>query len=387
MLATTERCATRPDLLTPALEYVRRGWAVIPTIEKRPAVPWKPYQTQRPSRVQVYEWFGNNGLRPTGIAVILGEVSGGLCCFDFDRLDAYESWAGQHPDLAAQLPTVATARGRHVYFRSRWSGFRALADGELRGDSKHYCLLPPSVHPSGLVYSWQIGLPDGPLPELDPAALSDRAPYYICSSRPPIASICSVCSVSSVAVTPEIEAAIRATLPTGPGQRNRMLFIFIRRLKADPALRNLPPKVFRDVVRRWHELALPYIRSKDFSETWGDFVYGWKRARFPQGVTIRNIVKDADPTTLPAELLELYDSPHTLRLIAVCRELQRASGNNAFFLSVRKAAELIGTGVRSAWRQLEMLCADGVLQKVQPGSKSRATRYRYLGYAGTFNRD
>jgi hypothetical protein len=78
------------------------------------------------------------------LAVVLGDVSGGLVCRDYDDSAAFGRWSAAHPNYATALPTVATARGGHVYFRAAPTDLRFvdLADGEYRGDSGHYCLLP-----------------------------------------------------------------------------------------------------------------------------------------------------------------------------------------------------------------------------------------------------
>ena len=52
------------------------------------------------------------------------------------------------------MPTVKTARGYHVYGRLEEEAFVTFADGELRADSGHYVVLPPSVHETCAVYSW-----------------------------------------------------------------------------------------------------------------------------------------------------------------------------------------------------------------------------------------
>jgi hypothetical protein len=150
------------DTLTQALEYHRRGWSIIPIQPgtKVAAGSWKGYQERQAAEAQLRVWFGNG--QAYGLAVLFGEASGGLVCRDFDTMAGYERWARQHPELAATLPTVATARGRHVYFRGTERRIAKLADGELRGAG--YCLLPPSRHPDGPVYSWLVLLPDGPVP-------------------------------------------------------------------------------------------------------------------------------------------------------------------------------------------------------------------------------
>ena len=144
------RSMTTP-MLAAALDYAAIGLSVIPIRpnSKAAAVHWKPYQQQRADESQLRQWFGNDGDR--GIGVVLGQVSGGTCCRDFDVRASYERWAAEQRILAATLPTATTARGQHVYFRSHFHGFVDLGDGEYRGDG-HYCLLPPSRHPDGAVH-------------------------------------------------------------------------------------------------------------------------------------------------------------------------------------------------------------------------------------------
>ncbi|MCX7424734.1 MAG: bifunctional DNA primase/polymerase [Planctomycetia bacterium] len=155
-----------PTLLDAALAYAARGWSLIPinVATKKPpeGLRWKRYQTTPADAARLREWFSG---KYRALAVVLGEVSGGLVCRDFDRMDAYEAWATAHPDLARTLPTVATGRpGRHVYFRTAELCFVDLPDGEYRGNSGHYCVVPPSEHPTGRDYRWLTVLPDGELP-------------------------------------------------------------------------------------------------------------------------------------------------------------------------------------------------------------------------------
>src|SRR4051812_21655582 len=121
---------TDNDLLTHAHDYAERhGWAVIPVRGKVAACDWHRYQTGRPSRKQRGGLFGLPGI--TGLAVILGEVSGGLRARDFDRAGSYQRWAADHPELALSLPTSRTHRGYHVYFRAELhEGTTYLEDGE-----------------------------------------------------------------------------------------------------------------------------------------------------------------------------------------------------------------------------------------------------------------
>src|SRR5579872_4347551 len=141
------------DLLELALSYWRLGWSIIPieagTKKPRRGLSWKPFQTTRADERQLAEWCSK--YIDLGLAVIFGEVSGGLICRDFDSMAAYNAWAARYSKLAAELPTVATERpggGRHVYCRGNVGQIQATSktgksiivyrDGELRGGG--YCL-------------------------------------------------------------------------------------------------------------------------------------------------------------------------------------------------------------------------------------------------------
>ncbi len=161
-------------LLKQALRYYRDfGWSVIPIRAGTKIAAlrsWKPCQTKRPDEKQLRKWFGSGDNQ---IAVILGEVSGGLACRDFDAMTEYETWAAAHPDLVGVLPTAQTSRGMHVYFEGHFEGRIEFEDsdgkhlGELRG-GKHYCMVPPSVHPGGHIYKWINPLLKDNLLVLDP---------------------------------------------------------------------------------------------------------------------------------------------------------------------------------------------------------------------------
>jgi hypothetical protein len=155
------------SLLGAALDYHhQRGWTIIPVRGKDPAVKWKRYQAGRPDEAQLRRAFEAPGV--TGLAVLLGSASGGLHCRDFDVEGKYDRWASSHIALARTLPTVATKRGYQVYLAGRADHYAELEDGEYRGDAGHYSVLPPSRHPAGPLYRWQVPLPEGPLPLIDP---------------------------------------------------------------------------------------------------------------------------------------------------------------------------------------------------------------------------
>lgn len=175
-------------LLKTVLDYHRRGWCIIPIVAGTKVPPkgfrWKRYQAERPDEATVRGWFSNGERR--GVAVVLGGVSGGLICRDFDQMGSYERWMAEHPDLARKLPTVETGRpGRHVYATADTSEIRQasptgaaiidLRDGKLRGGG--YCLLPPSPYENGTIrYRWVV-----PLREEVPAIDLASAGFLVCN--------------------------------------------------------------------------------------------------------------------------------------------------------------------------------------------------------------
>lgn len=88
------------------------------------------------------------------------------------------------------------------------------------------------------------------------------------------------------------------------------------------------------------------------------------------------ILEKADAAPDPP-LVDGYQAD-TLRLIRLCRELQRTAGSGPFFLAGRTVAELLDMDPVTAWRRLTALEADGILDVVERGTRTKANRYRYL---------
>ncbi len=380
-------------LLEAALDCLHRGWAVIPIgADKVATVKWSRFQKTPPRPRTVHQWFKNDMVQ--GVGIICGPVSGGLVVRDFDKVSAYEGWRQLHPELARSLPTVRTSRGYHVYFEANISRIVELDDGELRGAG--YVLAPPSLHPDGPVYTWEIALPCGRLPQIEPVG-ADLCPELMLSE--PAASESGRVQQSKQSKRKQTEQtdaikqhrhsddvrvneAIEGTLPDGPGKRNRAVFNFARHLKALPHLADATAQQLRPLVKEWHRRALPVIRTKPFDETWIDFIFAWDRVAYPVDQSLVDLAaetaKSAEP---PAEAAE-YDTPEVRLLAAICRELQRSVGDDVFFLSCRTAQRLLGTKDHvkpSRW--LRLLEYDGLLEVVIRGSLKggRATRYRYTG--------
>ena len=375
----------REDVLEAALEYRDLGWSIIPILAgaKKPPhwLKWKQYQECRADEHSLRSWFDG---KDHGLAVVLGDVSGGLVCRDFDEMGAYERWADDNAELAATLPTVATSRGRHVYFRTAGdSRVKRTHAGEIRG-SGGYCVLPPSRHPSGAVYRWLIP-PTRTIPQVDAIQAGLAGSGYtesaetaeiadailggvsVCDAEPQKTRLCTVRATDIAALAewpPGTVDAVVGSLPDQEGQRNHRVFDLCRALKAVPDLADCKGLELRPCVEVWHAQALPVIVTQPFETTWADFLHGWKRVKFPKGADPMEGIA-ARAASEPAPIVAgAYDHPACRFLVALCRELQRTAGNAPFFLSCHKAARLLGVTSRTAWKWFTVLEADAVLSVV-----------------------
>src|SRR5262249_24086730 len=151
--------------------------------------------------------------------------------------------------------------------------------------SKHYVLVPPSVHPSGAVYSWTIPLPASGVP-LPPLPLSLTGTKTQADPSQPIA--CITCTDI------DTSAIIALTLPSGPRLRTSRLFDVPRILKA--LMPDATSDRLRLILREWPQQALPFIRTKDFATTWTDFTVAWRRVKRPAGCSLRAAIHAAKNT-------------------------------------------------------------------------------------------
>lgn len=168
-----------------ALAWIDAGLSVVPIKPdgtKGPSVPWREYQDRRmtPDEVDLHFVSG------VGIAVLCGEISGGLEVLDFD-LPKSGTWKGQCffddwvealnidlYDLVRQMPKVRTPGGGvHLYYRcSDLDGNRKLAVVverdvippkqtiiETRAEGGYVLApgCPPQCHPSGKTYEVESG--------------------------------------------------------------------------------------------------------------------------------------------------------------------------------------------------------------------------------------
>ena len=388
-------------LLTEALRLRSMGLSILPIgKDKKPAIrSWAGLQQQPADETQIRDWFRKPSV--AGLGIILGPVSGHLAVRDFDVAGAFEAWSTENPTLAQKLPIVRTHRGAHVYARMRDVSTMTLGDGELRGQGG-YVVAPPSRHPAGTLYCWERGfssLDDIPWLTLEESGFGERWDGSLTGGKTQCATerteenrgrqktteenrghrwgSVSV-SIPSIELTSWLQEAILTTIPASPGNRNKAIFEFARRLKSRLEYADAAPVQLEELLRAWHQVALPNLGTKDFDETRIDFLKGWDKIKYPHGTgPFLEAMQRLDTTELP-RCADRYDDVNKRRLVGICRELQRINPSGPFFLSCRTAGDWLKIDHTTASRWLFLLCADGILKLVEPGDKKRAARYRYL---------
>lgn len=151
--------AQQAEGLEQVLVLADHGWLLLPCAE-RGKVPligdWRKRASSDPDTIQ--RWAKKHGR--CNWAVATGQASG-VFVIDVDGESGEKSFCSlieQHGTWSKTLATI-TARGHHFYFDWPTSGTIRTSAGKLgsgvdvRGDGG-YCVIPPSLHPSGARYEW-----------------------------------------------------------------------------------------------------------------------------------------------------------------------------------------------------------------------------------------
>jgi putative DNA primase/helicase len=107
-----------PDLLSAGIALIEGGVNIIPVDDRKtPLGAWKPYQSRRTTIPELEKWCKNPAVH--GLAMIGGEISGGLVVFDFDVPGFFERFIEavkrnrEVRELAYLLPIQQTGSTNH----------------------------------------------------------------------------------------------------------------------------------------------------------------------------------------------------------------------------------------------------------------------------------
>jgi Bifunctional DNA primase/polymerase, N-terminal len=156
MMAT---CQEAPQAL-PVIDPRAREWAdsvsLIPLEPKgkKPLIPWKEFTTRRASREERSEW--KKRFPGCNWGLVCGKISG-VVALDFDGPEG-KALFNEHK-VAGTTPVNVTGKGFHGLYqvpdRPLKNGVRIVDGLDIRSDDG-YIVCPPSTHPTGMKYQWQL---------------------------------------------------------------------------------------------------------------------------------------------------------------------------------------------------------------------------------------
>jgi hypothetical protein len=117
---------------------------------KIPTVKWGNWREDRPTLEILQSVFDTELYR--GLGILMGAISNNLVVLDFDKPNVYAHW---HRKFPIETRTVRTNRGFHVYLKLAQlpMGTLSMSGGEIKGNG--YVVAPPSIHPSGRMYTYR----------------------------------------------------------------------------------------------------------------------------------------------------------------------------------------------------------------------------------------
>ncbi len=153
------------DPIKAALTYKHKfGLCVVPCNGKIPLVDWKDFQKSQPSDEKITLWWTR--WADAGIAVVTGEVSGGICAVDVDtdKNGVYDTAELDKliPDNMEMPISITPSGGKHMWFRTKEQlgdriGFLPKTDFRSGG----IIILPYSEG-----YNWRVKLSESEIPVL-----------------------------------------------------------------------------------------------------------------------------------------------------------------------------------------------------------------------------
>ncbi len=389
-LSGSPRAAQLGGLAESAREYMGLGLSILAVAGKKPVISaWTQYQERRPSSSEINAQLGRSGV--TGLAVILGRVSGDLWAVDFDDAAVYRAWATEHPDLATTLPTVKSGRGFHVYGRWPAISTKKFAWGELRGEGA-YIVLPPSLHPSGATYTWLTSDELRNIKKLNPEKLQLLKEIHVFQVFQGSHGFQGTQDSQVVLERGEdwVKKVVAVAIPTKTGENHPALFNLARAsLQVEEDKRNhgeledderLSMNLLRMVFDEWMKAAQPFLRNTR-QDYWAEFLAAWDCVRVPYGVdSLLNYLWEKAQRAKPPMVAEarFAGCPSLIQLCTFCREMARFNGEQPFFLSVSTVKKLFDFGSsRTAHTWLRALEVADIIKRVKTGTLDgrRATTY------------
>jgi hypothetical protein len=370
----------------------RKG-AKCPSPGKHPRTPQGIHAaTTDPAKLGTWKWSTAN------VGIATGPKSG-ILVLDVDGQAGWKSYdelkrkLGPLVESGAPAKVITSKGGAHAYVAypeglaipSR-AGIAEYVDIRAEGG---YVVAPPSWHASGHVYAFDPWI--WPLPQLSSkwadflATHGTPSPLGEFTERQKIQKDTEETEAApqNGILTNEIRTFIQRYLPKTTGTRNKQIFELARAIKGLPRYADADAMTLLPLVQYWHGEGIRrgVIETQTFDDTMADWLNSWPKVKFPKG---------EDPMTRVVQLAQQkkpqaakqFDTEAVRLLVGICYHLQKATGDNPFFLSCRKAGEIIQVSHVQASKYLSMLVSVQLLKlvgKAEPGPGQQAQRYFWIG--------
>ena len=218
-----------------ALDYLRRGWPVIPGHNpiaphglcscgklacdkpgKHPRIGWREFEQHLPTEAQVRSWW--HRWPDASVIVLTGRLSG-LLVLDIDPRSGGDDSLAELPKLPPTVTVLTGGGGEHYWFRYPQDSNLTIGAGVLPGidwrGQGGYVVAPPSLHASGRRYEWEAGYSPDEHPLAD---APDTLLAALQATRGRVADF-GVLPVQALDVMPYLTGQARLQV----GERNTML--------------------------------------------------------------------------------------------------------------------------------------------------------------------
>ena len=341
------------------------------------------------------------------IGVATGAISNHLVSVDVDSAGFLDEFLEHNPAFRSTLISMGR-RGGNVWLRmsgpypkcffikrgsgedNKWGEFRSGPNTQTIIYGKHpkagmYRLLNEAIPitttyenikwPAGL---WGSGIGEPSLTlhrEADEADESDEVLRGVCVYSPGPSRVFT------------LDEVVDRCIPGGEGYNHRLL----HELNRGIATLQIQEGVIygngkrREVFDLWYPKALAtgFLKANQSrGEYFIEFMCS-NNVRVPLGAGehLAKAVAQARSEAEPPEAAQFADSPNIRLLVGICFQLQKMSGTEPFYLSARKAAELLNVTWKSCANWLKWLCTLEILELVSKGggktNPREASRYRY----------
>lgn len=156
------------------------------------------------------------------------------------------------------------------------------------------------------------------------------------------------------------------------GDRNAKCFELARWLKAVAPEASLDE--LRLVVQDWHKMFHDVMETKEFSETWIDFTYGWNKVKHPYGETLKQLF--AQLPDLPMWMHGHAFGDRGEKLLRLCVALDERNAGNPFPLAGHALAPYLGCTSQRTYKIINAAATCGYIRLISKGMRRRASEYQ-----------